>query len=72
MKSQSEEQDLNKALEPILVILMAILRSNPQYKLEDTTKERIVKALARAGYSQNNIASMVGSSATDINRILKK
>lgn len=63
----------NKDLEPIIIMLLALLRLQSQgNKIDTATKQKIVQSLNRARYSQLNIASIVGISATDVNKYLKK
>jgi len=71
-KKKVEEQNFDKNLEPVLVILLAILRGiSSSKKIDEITRDRIIKSLDRAGYSQGNIASMAGVSPNDVNRVLK-
>lgn len=72
-KKQAEKQGFDQNLEPVLVILLAILKgTSSNKKIDAVTRDKIIKSLAQAGYSQVNIASMLGVSPNDVNRALKK
>lgn len=72
IKKQGKKHDKNIDFEPLIVILFTLLKTlSPNQKIDIVTKEKIIRSLDSAGYSQLEIASIIGASATDVNRAVK-
>lgn len=72
MKRKVNEQNTNE-LEPLVIILSALLKEmSPNKKISTDVRDKIVKSLGSVGYPQLKIADILGMSATDVNKVLKK